>query len=180
MFDHLKKDYRRFTATTERTNPIASFIFTCLELGFIAVVVYRFGRFANSIKMPVVSHLAKVLYIMLKFISEVMTGIQISVNSDIAPGFYIGHFSCIIVTAEKIGQNCSIGQGVTIGSKGAGKSNGWPIIKDNVYIGAGAKIIGKITIGNDAIIGANAVVTKDVPDGHRAVGIPAQNLPVNN
>jgi serine O-acetyltransferase len=60
-----------------------------------------------------------------------------------------------------------------LGSKGAGKSNGWPTLGDNVYIGAGAKIIGAIKLGDDVVVGANAVVTKDVPGQSLAVGIPA-------
>ena len=56
---------------------------------------------------------------------------------------FIGHFGGIIIRGD-IGKNCSVAQGVTIGAKGAGKSNGWPVIGDNVFIGAGAKIIGKI------------------------------------
>jgi serine O-acetyltransferase len=174
MFANLKYDYQRFSRATDRKSAPARLLFTLLELAFFAVLVYRFGRFANKVKIPFVSPLLKIIYILLKLLSEIMTGIQISVNSDIAPGFYIGHFSCVIVTAKKIGKNCSIGQGVTIGSKGAGKSDGWPTLGNNVYIGAGAKVIGHINIGDNVVIGANAVVTKDVPDNCTAVGIPAK------
>jgi len=179
MFSILKHDYEKVVNSLSHKNAILQLIFSLLELGFIAIIVYRFGRYANKIKTPFISHLLKIIYIFLKFISEIMTGVQLSVNSDIGAGFYIGHFSCVIVTAKKIGKNCSIGQGVTIGSKGAGKSNGWPTLGDNVYIGAGAKIIGNIVIGNNVSIGANAVVTKDIPDNCTAVGIPAKIL-INN
>ncbi|WDE05007.1 serine acetyltransferase [Thalassomonas viridans] len=177
MFNNIKHDYPRYARVAERSNPVSRLIFSLLQHGFIALLVYRFGRYVNTIRIPVVSHVLKVVYILLKYISEVLTGIQINVNSDIAPGFFIGHFSCIIIGAEKIGPNCSVGQGVTIGRKGAGKSNGWPTIGENVYIGAGAKVFGKITIGNNVVIGANAVVNKDIPDNCMAVGIPAKIIP---
>lgn len=112
------------------------------------------------------------LYLIDKFLVEVLFGITIDVNSNIGPGFYIGHFGGIIVRGD-FGSQCSIGQGVTVGSKGAGKSDGWPVIGDNVYIGAGAKIIGSIKVGNDCVIGANAVVIRDVPGNSLAVGVPA-------
>jgi len=177
MFEHIKEDYPKYAGVAKRKDPVSRFIFALLQHGFVALLVYRFGRYANSIKIPVISHILKILYILLRYISEVLTGIQIEGNSDIAPGFFIGHFSCIIIAAEKIGRNCSVGQGVTIGRKGAGKSNGCPTIGENVYIGAGAKVIGAITIGNNVVIGANAVVTKDIPDNCTAVGIPARIIP---
>ena len=65
-----------------------------------------------------------------------------------------------------------------MGTKGAGKSAGWPKIGNNVYFGAGAKAIGDICIGNNVVIGANAVVIKNIPDDHKAVGVPAKLIKV--
>jgi len=102
-------------------------------------------------------------------------GISISFRTQIGIGFYIGHFGGIVVhTDAVIGKNCNISQGVTIGVANRGDRKGCPKIGDNVYIGPGAKIIGRISIGNFAAIGANAVVTKDVPENGVAVGIPAK------
>ena len=67
-----------------------------------------------------------------------------------------------------------ISQGVTLGQANRGKNKGYPQIGDNVYIGPGAKIVGKIKIGNDVAIGANCVVTKDVPNNSVIVGIPGK------
>lgn len=107
-------------------------------------------------------------------------GIDIMRRTKIGRGFYIGHFSCIVISpAAVIGNNCNISQGVTIGVAGTGEKRGAPVIGDNVYIGAGAKVIGKVTIGNNAAIGANAVVTKDVPDNAVVVGIPAKVISMN-
>jgi len=102
-------------------------------------------------------------------------GYDIPIGTTIEPGFYIGHFGGIVITYKAlIGKNCNISQGVTIGYSSRGKNIGYPIIKNNVYIGPGAVIIGNITIGNNAAIGANAVVLNDIPDNGVAAGIPAR------
>lgn len=102
-------------------------------------------------------------------------GISIPYNTAIGPGFYIGHFGGIVVNKETvIGCNCNISQGVTIGQLNRGPRQGVPEIGDEVYIGPGAKIIGQIKIGKGCAIGANAVVTHDLPDNAVAVGVPAR------
>lgn len=102
-------------------------------------------------------------------------GISISPNTKIGKGFYIGHFGGIVVNSNAIiGENCVIMQGVTIGASNRGSTKGVPTIGNHVYMGAGAKIIGNVRIGNYSAIGANAVVTKDVPDYAVVGGIPAK------
>ena len=104
-------------------------------------------------------------------------GIDIAYNAKIGPGFYIGHFGGIIVNWETIiGANCNISPGAVIGQSNRGDKKGCPIIGNNVFIGPGAKIIGKITIGNNVAIGANCVVTSDVPDDGVVVGVPGKIL----
>ena len=86
--------------------------------------------------------------------------------------FAYGGIGVVIHNRAVIGNNCMIGQGVTIGGK-----SGWyevPIIGDNVVISAGARLLGPIKIGNNVIIGANAVVVKDVPDNCVVAGVPAK------
>jgi serine O-acetyltransferase len=73
-----------------------------------------------------------------------------------------------------IGDNCNISQGVTIGEANRGPRKGTPVIGNNVYIGPGAKIIGAVHIGNNVAVGANCVVTRDVPDGAVVVGVPGR------
>jgi serine O-acetyltransferase len=73
-----------------------------------------------------------------------------------------------------MGEYCNLSQGVTIGVGGRGENSGCPKLGDRVFIGPGAKILGSISIGNDVAIGANAVVTKDLPDNAVAVGVPAK------
>ena len=88
-------------------------------------------------------------------------GIDISRDAHIGSGFYIGHFGGIVVnTGVVIGKNCNISQGVTLGRQNRGERVGCPVIGNNVYIAPGAKIIGRIHVGDRAAVGANAVVLK--------------------
>jgi len=102
-------------------------------------------------------------------------GISIACATEIGSGFYIGHFGGIVVHSKTvIGKNCNISQGVTLGQANRGKNKGYPTIGDNVYIGPGAKIVGAVKIGNNVAIGANCVVTKDIPDDSVVVGVPGR------
>jgi serine O-acetyltransferase len=106
--------------------------------------------------------------------------ISIPTSTKIGSGFYIGHFSGIIVNKDCIiGKNCNISQGVTLGQSNRGAKKGAPIIGDNVYIGPGAKLIGRVVIGNNVAIGANSVVTKDIEDNAVVVGAPARVISHN-
>ena len=107
-------------------------------------------------------------------------GIQISIETKIGKGFYIGHFGGIVVSGgAEIGDNCNISQDVTIGLSARGNKKGVPSIGDNCYIAPGVKIIGNINIGNNVAIGANAVVTVDIPDNAVVVRIPAKIISYN-
>lgn len=102
---------------------------------------------------------------------SVVTGADIPINSQIDGGLLLPHPSGIVIHPDaRIGPNCLIFQQVTIGTRGEG---GAPVIGGHVDIGAGAKILGPVKIGNHAVIGANAVVMTDAPDNCMAVGIPA-------
>lgn len=102
-------------------------------------------------------------------------GISIPPSTEIGSGFYIGHFGGIVVSARAvIGRNCNISQGVTIGRANRGRNKGYPVLGDNVYIGPGAVVAGNVRVGNNVAIGANCVVTRDVPDNAVVVGIPGR------
>lgn len=102
-------------------------------------------------------------------------GISIPFETSIGSGFYIGHFGGIVVNEKSvIGRDCNISHGVTLGEAQRGERRGCPVLGDRVYIGPGAKIVGAVRIGNDVAIGANCVVTKDVPDRGVVVGIPGR------
>ena len=97
-------------------------------------------------------------------------------TDNIGPGLFIQHGFSTIVCAKSIGKNCWINQQVTIGFSNGTDS---PTLGDNVMICAGAKVIGNVHIGDNSVIGANAVVVKDIPANCTAVGIPAKVIRCN-
>lgn len=107
-----------------------------------------------------------------------LTGIEIHPGATIGRRFFIDHGMGIVIgeTAE-IGEGVMLYHGVTLGGQVLTQTKRHPTLCDNVTVGAGAKILGPITIGEGSAIGANAVVTKDVPAEHIAVGIPAVARP---
>jgi serine O-acetyltransferase len=103
-------------------------------------------------------------------------GFDVPSSVEIGPGLYVPHPVGIVITARQIGSNVTLVNSITIGMRNTFQ---FPLIGDNVFIGAGARVLGGINIGNNAQIGANAVVIVDVPAGATAVGVPAQiKLPV--
>lgn len=106
------------------------------------------------------------------------TGIEIHPGATIGRRFFIDHGMGIVIgeTAE-IGEGVMLYHGVTLGGQVLTQTKRHPTVGDNVTIGAGAKVLGPITIGSGSAIGANAVVTKDVPENSIAVGIPAKSRP---
>lgn len=173
----LRADYARYLSIARADHgPVRAHLAAATEFGFLAVAVFRFGRWTRRIRPRLLALPFKLLYRILDFFVQVLFGISLSSNCRIGPGFYIGHFGGIVVHGD-FGANCSIGQGVTVGSKGAGRSNGYPVIGDHVYLGAGCMVIGKVRIGNGVVVGANTVVVQDVPDGCRVVSAPVRVLP---
>lgn len=101
-------------------------------------------------------------------------GFQISYATNIGRGFYIGHFGTIIINWKtKIGNNCNISPGVTIGQTNRGTKKGTPVIGNEVWIGTNAVIVGNITIGDDVLIAPNSYVNFDVPSHSIVLGNPA-------
>lgn len=113
-------------------------------------------------------------------------GFQIPWQTNIGPGLYIGHYGTIIVNPNaSIGTNCNITDGVLLGLNGRFDDAGklirfeYPVVGNRVLLGNNSKIIGGITIGNDAFIGVNSVVTRDIPDKAVVVGVPCKVLNYN-
>jgi len=108
-------------------------------------------------------------------ISRFFTGIEIHPGAVIGQGFFIDHgMGVVIGETSVIGDNVTIYHGVTLGGVSLGKGKRHPTIENEVVIGAGAKILGNITIGSQSRIGANAVVVKDVPADSVVVGVPGR------
>lgn len=105
---------------------------------------------------------------------EILTGISLPYSAELGPGLYIGHFGPVIVNgAAVVGEGCNLSQGVTLGVSGRGDRRGVPVIGNRVYIGAQATVAGRIRVGDDVVIGANSLVTEDVPPHVTVVGVPA-------
>ena len=113
-------------------------------------------------------------------ISRAVTGIEIHPAAKIACDFFIDHGSGVVIgeTAE-IGKRVTIYQGVTLGGTGFARGKRHPTVEDNVTIGSGAKLLGPITIGHGAKVGANSVVIEDVPPNSTVVGNPGHPVRVD-
>ncbi len=104
-----------------------------------------------------------------------LTGIEIHPGATIGPGFFIDHGMGVVIgeTAE-VGKNVTLYHGVTLGGTSLNKGKRHPTLRDNVVVGAGAKVLGAIEVGENSRIGANAVVVRPVPPNSVVVGVPGQ------
>lgn len=170
VFQLIGTDYRRYRAMGAQ--PLVIIFMT---QGFWASTVYRLSYAGRRIRVPGLRHLAIVLGLLAGKWIEIVAGISLPATCQIGPGLYIGHFGPVIVSpSARLGSNCNLSQGVTIGLAGRGEKRGAPQIGDRAYIGTNAVVLGAITIGSDAALGAGAIVTKDVPPRGVAVGNPAR------
>ncbi|AZB19267.1 serine acetyltransferase [Chryseobacterium indologenes] len=109
---------------------------------------------------------------------QIKYGFQIYPETEIGEGFYLGHWGALVINPKtKIGKNCNIAQGVTIGQQNRGKNEGFPIIGDEVWIGPNAVVVGNVNIGNNVLIAPNAYVNFDVPADSVVVGNPGKIYP---
>ncbi len=145
--------------------------------GFWAMVVYRFGRWRYTIRPAWVRKIFSMLYrISFKWV-QIVTGIELPCEAQVGRNFVIDHFGGIVVSGyARFGDDCRIRNGVVVGLRHVSEATA-PVIGNDVDIGAGAKVLGGIRIGDRVRIGANAVVLKDIPDDHVAVGVPATVRP---
>jgi serine O-acetyltransferase len=145
--------------------------------GFWAVFQYRIANFVYRLKIPVLKHFFFVLCLIWQKIIEILTGISIPASARIGHSFYIGHFGGIIINAKThIGNNCNISQGVTIGVSGLNENRGVPKIGDNVYLGANCVVAGDICVGNNVMVSACSLVTKDIEPNSVVMGVPAVKI----
>lgn len=141
--------------------------------GFWAMSVYRFGRWRYGVRPAPLRKLFSFVYKILYKGVQIVTGIELPCEVDVGRGFVIDHFGGIVISGyAKFGDHCRIRNGVVVGLSRIDEPCA-PVVGDNVDIGAGAKLLGAIRIGNNVLIGANAVVVCDVPDDCIAVGVPA-------
>jgi serine O-acetyltransferase len=164
MFELLGEDLRNKAKTYELAATRGNLLRMLLNDGGLAQILYRTMRFCQT-------HHLKPLAAIFYRLNAFMTHATIGRNADLGPGFVILHsLGVVINTNVRAGRNLVVYHNVTLGAERQ-KS---PTLGNNVYIGAGAKVIGGVRVGSDVRIGANAVVTKDVPDGATVIGIPAR------
>lgn len=146
------------------------------EQGFWAMFVHRFGNWRMG-QPKIIRAPATVIYWILFKLVEWMAGISLWYPVELGRRVRIWHHSGIILSARVIGDDVQLRQNTTMGVRRTDRLGELPIIEAGVDIGAGAVIVGAVVVGQGARIGANAVVTEDVPAGGAAVGNPARILP---
>jgi serine O-acetyltransferase len=169
-------ELRRDVAAAHARDPAARGV-SSLEVlaawpGVQALLAHRVAHVLADAGVPVAPR-------MLALASRAFTNIEIHPGADIGDGLFIDHGTGVVIgeTAE-VGDNVTMYQGVTLGGTGFATGKRHPTVQDNVTIGSGAKLLGPITIGHGAKIGANSVVIHDVPPNSTVVGVPGHPVRV--
>lgn len=143
--------------------------------GFRAAFMYRFGVWRMSVRSRLLRAPLSLLYRWMHRHVRNCYGIELHYTATIGSRFRIAHQGGIVIHEfARIGNNCTVRQGVTLGAANKYSVEEAPVLEDNVDVGAGAIVMGKVTVGDGARIGANAVVMSDVPPGSTAFAQPAR------
>lgn len=166
MSTHLSRDLR---AIKERDPAARSSLEVALVYpGLHAVWAYRFAHWCWNSKLRFVARLISAF-------ARFITSVDIHPGASIGAGLFIDHATGVVIGETSIiGDDVTIYQGVTLGGTSLEKGKRHPTLGDRVVVGSGAKVLGPITVGDDARIGANSVVVRDVPNGAVVVGVPGQ------
>jgi serine O-acetyltransferase len=166
MFDRIKEDFR---AVFDRDPAATSTLEVVLTYaGFHAIVAHRVAHRLHRWGVPLLPRLIAQL-------ARWLTGVEIHPAAVIGRGFFIDHgMGVVIGETTEIGDYVTLFQGVTLGGTGKEHGKRHPTIGNHVVIGAGAKILGGIRIGDNVKIGANSVVLKSVPPNSTVIGVPGR------
>ena len=168
LFNTLRKDLGHKAEWYELPQSATSIFRICFSDGSFCQILYRAMRFCQLHSLKPVAYL-------LYRTNVILYGAVIGRGAEFGEGFVLLHTVGTVINSEATaGKNLVLEHGVTIGAE-KGRS---PSLGDNVFVGAGAKIIGAVKIGSDVKIGANAVVVTDLPDGATAVGVPAKVIKI--
>ena len=160
---------REISACFERDPAARNIVEVLLTYSGLHVLV--FYRIAHSLARAGVPVVPRVLMTIARW----LTGIEIHPGATIGKGLFIDHgMGVVIGETAVLGENVTLFQGVTLGGTGKERGRRHPTIGNNVVIGTGAKVLGNITVGNDSMVGANAVVIRDVPEHSTVVGVPGR------
>jgi serine O-acetyltransferase len=165
----LNEDLTRYKARGHRGKQL------WLNPAIWAIVIYRFGNWIHTEKPPLPIRIpAKILYFFAYMFSEVVMEMCLDPLATIGGGLYFAHIGGIHINPQAIiGRDCDIAHRVTIGASAMGRQ-GAPVLGDNVYIGTGAVLVGKIKVGSGAKIAANTLVMTNVPEGATVMGVPGR------
>jgi serine O-acetyltransferase len=142
--------------------------------GFRTLAVYRFGVWRMSVRSGLLRWPLSFLYRRGFYRCRNVYGIELPYTVEVGRGVVIEHQGGIVIHGStRIGDGCIIRQNCTLGVRRADRPGEAPTLHDRVDLGAGAVVLGNVTIGSGASIGANAVVLRDVPAGALAIGVPA-------
>jgi len=151
---------------------LTRFLRRLLHPRFLPVVLCRCSRAALLNGIPALAHL-------LSYLNQILFGIEISPRCVIGPGIFFPHTSGTVIGASKIGRDVTIFQGVTLGARQIDMSYDLslrPELGDYVVVGAGAKVLGGICLGDNVKVGANSVLLRSVPANATVAGIPAREI----
>lgn len=163
MLSYLRADLKRLEEIRSGSTLRVLIDALLFENGFQAIVLYRLSHAFKSRRIPFLGPL-------LCRLCQWLTGIEIAPATRIGPGLLISHGQGIVIGQwARLGSRCHLHQQVTLGAKDVGRIDQMPRLGDRVVIGAGAKLLGGIEVGDDAIVGPNAFVTRDVPAGGKAL-----------
>jgi serine O-acetyltransferase len=146
--------------------------------GFWVMLVYRFGRWRYSIPTRLLRMPFSLAYRIMFKLVQMATGIELPCEVRVGRNFVIDHFGGIVISGfARFGDNCRIRTGVVVGLAHVDEPCA-PVFGNNVDIGTGAKVLGPITVGDNVLIGANAVVVRDVPSNSVVTGVPGRVRPM--
>lgn len=144
--------------------------------GFWALFWHRFGNWRMGVRPRILRLPLSVIYKLMAKLCEWVCGILLPYTVRVGRRVTLEHFGGMVLVAHTIGDNVIIRQNTTFGVSGLDDLTGRPIIESDVQIGAGAVIVGRVRVGQGAVVGANAVVVRDVPAGAVVGGVPARVL----